>query len=195
MNNWSSRRESSCIGHPVLYPIKGYLWTNQIICIEFRHEMVLYFETIMVFWRFEGTRSSVVVVILLTNWPIQFSLQAFFQTSRGFFSSTDGIQFRSSSLLVCGWDLAKWEIWFCHQQHSSSLCDDCYRDQTETHLENQVTTIFRRYNLVEKTIIWGVIAESPSLNMMTLFLASLSRFQPCQMRLEKLSKRKNSFGR
>ena len=151
-------------------------------------------------WFFEGLKVEeevVVVVILLTNWPIQFSLQAFFQTSRGFFFLRL-MAFSSGrlGLLVCGWDLAKWEIWFCHQQqHSSSLCDDCYRDQTETHLENQVTTIFRRYNLVEKTIIWGVIAESPSLNMMTLFLASLSSFQPCQMRLEKLSKRKNSFGK
>ena len=39
-------------------------------------------------WFFEGLKVEeeiVVVVILLTNWPIQFSLQAFFQTSRGFF--------------------------------------------------------------------------------------------------------------
>ena len=182
------------VGHPVLSKdIFG-----QIRSYALNSSMKWYF-ILKPSWFFEGLKVEeevVVVVILLTNWPIQFSLQAFFQTSRGFFSSTDGIQFRSSSLLVCGWDLAKWEIWFCHQQqHSSSLCDDCYRDQTETHLENQVTTIFRRYNLVEKTIIWGVIAESPSLNMMTLFLASLSSFQPCQMRLEKLSKRKNSFGK
>mgnify|MGYP007086837816 FL=1 len=157
--------------------------------------MVLYFETIMVFWRFEGTKSSVVVVILLTNWPIQFSLQAFFQTSRGFFFLRLMAFSSGRSLLVCGWDLVLSErSGFVTSTEQQQLLD-CYRDQTETHLENQVTTIFRRYNLVEKTIIWGVIAESPSLNMMTLFLASLSRFQPCQMRLEKLSKRKNSFGK